>query len=357
MSDIFDIFDPVDRKSFDIKPENRRLLVNRVQFSERKFPQAGIAILGVGAEKGLDSVRKSLYKLYFGHEINISDLGNVSRSDSDEFRKALTTLSDKGILTIIAGNSLDILPVCLDSMAKRETVSASIISPAVIQSDFTDSLLNNKFRNLFDLNFLAYQTYLSDPEILGKLSSRNFETLRLGKFRENNRIYEPALRDSDIFSLDMASIRKPEIADSAYSGLNGLYSEEICLISRHAGMSDKLKIASVFCHDKIEKNGQKNELIAQIIWHIIDGFANRANEIMLNNVNGIKKFLINLEQPEEQLIFYHSDITNRWWMEIGTDSGSPPLVIACTEDDYKTACRHDVPLRWIWYQQKLAVKN
>jgi hypothetical protein len=241
-------------------------------------------------------------------------------------------------------------------MIERETVSVSIVSPSVIQSDFTDSLLDNKFKNLFNLNFLAYQTYLSDPEVLGKLSSRNFETLRLGKFRENSRIYEPALRDSDIFSLDIASIRKSEIADSAYY-LDGLYSEEVCLISRHAGMSDKMKIANIFCPDKIRKNSQKNELIAQIIWHIIDGFANRANEIMLNNANGIKKFLINLEQPEEQFIFYHSDITNRWWMEIETNFGTCPLIIACTEDDYKTACKHDVPLRWIWYQQKLAEKN
>jgi hypothetical protein len=181
--------------------------------------------------------------------------------------------------------------------------------------------------------------------------------LRLGKFREDNLIYEPALRDSDIFSLDIASIRKPEITDSLYSGLNGLYSEEICLISRHAGISDNMKIANIFCHDKIEKNGQKNELIAQIIWHIVDGFVNRANEKALNNVNGIKKILINFEQPAEQLVFYHSDITNRWWMETGEKSTSDPLVIACTENDYETACRHDVPLRWIWYQQKLAEKN
>jgi hypothetical protein len=157
--------------------------------------------------------------------------------------------------------------------------------------------------------------------------------------------------------MDIASVRKSEIADSLYSGLNGLYSEEVCLIARHAGISDNLKIANIFCHDKIEKNGQKSELIAQIVWHIIDGIVNRANEIMLNNVNGIKKILINLEQPAEQLVFYYSNITNRWWMEIRRNFEKKTLIISCTEDDYKTACRHDVPLRWIWYQQKLSDKN
>ncbi|MDR1169272.1 MAG: hypothetical protein LBK97_00365 [Prevotellaceae bacterium] len=357
MNDIFEITDPVDKKRFDIKADNKHLLINKVDFSGRELSGKRIVILGIGAEKGLTSVRKLLYGLYCKHEINISDLGNIPQSKNDSLEKILKTLSNNNILTILIGSSVDILPVCLDAMAEKTSVSASTVSPAVVRSDFIDSLLDNRFRNLFDFNFLAYQTYLSDPEILNSLSSAYYETLRLGKFREDNQIYEPALRGSDIFSLDMASIRKSEIADSLYSSLNGLYSEEACLIARHAGISDNLKIANIFCHDKIEKNGQKNELIAQIIWHLVDGFANRANEIMLNNVNGIKKILISLEQPAEQLIFYYSSITNRWWMEIQKKTEKNPLIIACTEDDYKTACRHDIPLRWIWYQQKLAEKN
>jgi hypothetical protein len=357
MNKIFEIINPVDKSSFDIKSDNKHLLVNKVDFSGRKLSGTKIVILGTGEAKGLTSVRKSLYGLYFGHEISISDWGNIPERDSGKIKDILKILLDNNIFVIIIGNAVDILPVCLDSMADKENVSASIVSPAVVRSDFTDSLMSNRFQNLFNLSFLAYQTYLSDPEILSGLSSRYFETLRLGKFRENNRIYEPSLRDSDIFSLDMASVRKPEIADSLYSGLNGLYSEEICLISRHAGISDNMKRANIFCHDNIEEKGQKNALIAQIVWHIVDGYANRADEKTLNNVNGIKKILINLEQPAEQLIFYRSDITNRWWMETGMKTENEPLIISCTEDDYKTACRQDVPLRWLWYQQKLAEKN
>jgi hypothetical protein len=357
MSDIFEIIDPVDKKSFGIKSENKHLLINKVNFSGRELSGTKIVILGIGAEKGLAFVRKSLYSLYCKHTVSISDWGNIPQSANNKLKGILKILADHNIFVVLIGNSIDILPVSLDSMSNQKSVSASIISPAVVRCDFTASLINNRFRNLFDCNFLGYQTYLSDPEILDSLSSHYFETLRLGKFREDNLIYEPALRDSDIFSLDMASIRKSEITDSLYSGLNGLYSEEICLIARHAGISDKLKIVNIFCHDKIEENGQKSDLIAQIVWHIVDGFANRANEIMLNNVNGIKKILINLEQPAEQLVFYYSSITNRWWMEIQEKYRKRSLIIACTENDYKMTCRHDVPLRWIWYQQKMAEKN
>ncbi|MDR2383046.1 MAG: hypothetical protein LBD76_04080 [Prevotellaceae bacterium] len=357
MNEIFEIINPVDKNSFDIKSDNKHLLVNKVDFSGRKLSGTKIVILGTGEAKGLMSVRKLLYGLYFGQEISIADWGNIPESDSDKIHDILKILLDNNIFVIIIGNAINTLPSCLDSMASRKNISASVVSPAVVRSDFTDKLMSKRFRNLFNFNFLAYQTYLSDPAVINNLSSRYFETLRLGKFREDNRIYEPLLRDSDIFGLDIASVRKPEIADSLYSDLNGLYSEEICLISRHAGISDNLKIANIFCNDKIKKNGQKNTLIAQIVWHIVDGYANRANEKMLNNVNGIKKFLINLDQPAEQLIFYRSDITNRWWMEIGGKPENETFVISCTEDDYKTACRQDVPLRWLWYQQKLAEKN
>ncbi|MDR0726196.1 MAG: hypothetical protein LBF59_09370 [Prevotellaceae bacterium] len=357
MNEIFEIINPVDKSSFDIKSDNKHLLVNKVGFHGRKLSGTKIVILGTGEAQGLMSVRKSLYGLYFGQEISISDWGNIPEENIDKINDILKILLNNNIFVIIIGNAIDILPACLDSMTGRDKISASVVSPAVVRSNFTDKLMNNRFQNLFNFNFLAYQTYLSDPAVLDSLSSRYFEALRLGKFREDNRIYEPLLRDSDIFSLDMASVRKPEIADSLYSGLNGLYSEEVCLISRHAGISDNLKIANIFCHDKIEKKSQKNALIAQIIWHIIDGYANRADEKALNNVNGIKKILINLEQPAEQLVFYHSDITNRWWMEIGEKSEGKPFIISCTEDDYRTACRQDVPLRWLWYQQKLAEKN
>jgi hypothetical protein len=357
MNDIFETVTPMDKKRFDIKSDNKHLLVNKVDFSGRDLSGTKIAILGVGLEKGLTLVRKSLYGLYCEHEAGISDLGNIAQPKNDELKEIIKTLSDKNIFTVIIGSSVDVLPVCLEALSDKNSVSASLVSPAVVGSGFTDSLINSKYRNLFDFNFLAYQTYLSDPETLNKLSSCYFETLRLGKFRENNRIYEPALRDSDIFSLDMASVRKSEIADSLYSGLNGLYSEEVCQIARYAGISDNLKIASIFCHDKIEKKGQKSALIAQIIWHIVDGIANRAGEITLNNVNGIKKFLINFEQPAEQLVFYYSEITSRWWMEIRVNFEKKPFIISCTEDDYKTACRKEIPLRWLWYQQKLAEKN
>jgi hypothetical protein len=356
MSNIFEIIDPLDKKVFETKSKiAKHLLINKVKFLKHELPKTEIAILGIG--EGLIAVRKAFYGMYCNYNIGISDLGNLPLSGREKLETILRTLSQNNIFTILIGNSVDVSSECLNSLAGNKKVSASIVYPSVVESDFLNYILNNKLKHLFNLNVLGYQTYLSNPDVLNKISANYFETIRLGKFRENTRIYEPALRDSDIFSLDMASVKRSEIADSLYSGANGLYSEEVCLISRQAGISDNLKLANIFCLHKIEENGQINELLAQTAWHIVDGYAHRTTENMLNNVNGIKKILVNLEHPAEQLVFYHSDVTNRWWMEVQNNSENKPLVIACCEDDYKIACKHDVPLRWIWYHQKLAKKN
>jgi hypothetical protein len=356
MSNIFEIIEPLDRKVFETKSKSaKQLLINKVKFPKHEIPKTDIAILGIG--EGLIAVRKAFYGMYCNYNIRISDLGNIPLSENEKLETILQTLSRNNIFTIVIGNSADLSSVCLNSLIDNKKMSASIVYPSVLQSDFLNDILKNKSEHLFNLNVLGYQTYLSDPEVLSKISANHFETIRLGKFREDSRIYEPALRDSELFSLDIAAIKKSEIPDSIYSGPNGLYAEEVCLIARQAGISDNLRIANIFCLHKIEENGQINELLAQIVWHLTDGFAHRTPENMLNNVNGIKKILVNLEHPAEQLVFYHSDVTNRWWMEVQSNFEKKPLIIACCEDDYKIACKHDVPLRWVWYQQKLAKKN
>ncbi|MDR1897012.1 MAG: hypothetical protein LBR10_09515 [Prevotellaceae bacterium] len=360
MENIFDIIEPIDKTKFEDKSKEMKYkFINKIDFTERRLPNTEIAVLSVG---NILSVRKVLYEMYFSNNVSIADLGNIPISKTDNLTEILKHLSDNNIFTIIIGNSADASAHCFDALIGTDKnvenkLSASIISPSVTKSGFLDWLISNRLEYLFNLNIMAYQTYLSDPEMLEYLSSNYFETLRLGKFRENNQIYEPLLRDTDMLSIDITAVKKSEIPDCRHAGINGLYAEEICLIAKYAGMSDNLKIISIFGLEKIKENGQTSELIAQIIWHIAEGFANRAHENMLNNVNGIKKIFVNLESPSEQLIFYHSDITNRWWMEVQGKTDRKALIIACSEEDYKIACRHDIPLKWIWYQQKTLNKN
>jgi hypothetical protein len=113
----------------------------------------------------------------------------------------------------------------------------------------------------------------------------------------------------------------------------------------------------IFCHKKIEKKGQENRLIAQIIWHIACKIGNQTNGIMLNNVNGIKKILINLGQSIEQTLFHYDGIINRWRMKIGKNIGKNLLIIVCIEDNYGTSLQLNVSSWRIWDHYKSAKKN
>jgi len=352
MKDIFKNIKPVDASFFNAKLDKTDYtLLNKISFPKNELPNTKIALLGIG--EGLVSLRKSLYEMYFYNDLSISDLGNIAISDKSKLLPILKTLLSKNIFTILIGNTVDVSDICFDALVEtKKNISASIVTPSIRNTSTLSRFLDKKDK-LFNLNLLGYQTYLSDPAIMKELSSNYFETLRLGKLREDSKSYEPALRDSDFLTMDLASIKRSEIPDSSTSGVNGLYSEEICLISRYAGISDNLKIVNLF-NNNFEEKGQLSELTAQIIWHIVDGYVHRAHENMLNNVNGIEKILVNLESPETQLVFYHSRITNRWWMEV---QGKKPTIVACSDEDYKTACKHDIPLRWVWYQQKMTNKN
>ncbi|MDR2466441.1 MAG: hypothetical protein LBD35_03520 [Prevotellaceae bacterium] len=355
MTNIFNTIEPVDKTLFGKQPEKSKyLFVNGIDFVEKKLPETKIALLGAGTS--LNPVREHLYSMYFPYNITIGDLGDLPAKKKDKLPEILRSLMDNGVFTIVAGNSSDTFGRCFESLAQTGSkVSLSCLTPAITQNDFTDYLLNAKRESLSDLTLMAYQTYLSDPEILTALESNYFETLRLGKFREDPKVYEPPLRDSEMLHMDFASLKASEVQSCSESGVNGLYSEEMCTIARYAGLSDKMKLVNIFSRKNLKENKRTNELIAQIVWHIAEGCVHRVKEDTLNNVNGIKKIIVNIETPPTQLIFYHSNRTNRWWIEVkerGADS--PPVIVACTEYDYKTACKHEIPLKWIWYRQKLS---
>ena len=61
--------------------------------------------------------------------------------------------------------------------------------------------------------------------------------------------------------------------------------------------------------------------------------------------------------PMQQLVFYYSDLSERLWMEVPGEGSVSGLLVACSHDDYKAACNHEVPFRWVWFHQKLSRKN
>jgi hypothetical protein len=55
---------------------------------------------------------------------------------------------------------------------------------------------------------------------------------------------------------------------------------------------------------------------------------------------------------EKPIIFLQEPESNRWWFEIGTNSGDVTH-IACSQEEYKKATENEIPDRWLKFIQKI----
>ena len=367
MNQAFDILHPVSeslRKSGADKSPSA--FANAVRYfsadsADTAFESVEIALLGVkNTRQGeADPVRKALYDLYLPrNSAKIIDLGDIDARQTDKLRDIHAALTDKNVFVVVFGGSTDCTMDCYKAMERKsDFLTVTCITPSVILSDnYLARLFEYKASSLFNLNVIGYQNYLSEPESIDEFNDNHFHTIRLGAFRKNTRDTEPVLRDSHALAIDLSAVRACDAPSTHRPGPNGLYAEEICLLAMYAGISDNMKTAGLFGFDSEITDGQTGMLTAQIIWHLADGFANRSHENLLNNANGITKILVDLDSPLQDLMFYHSEASERWWMEVKIPDAITPYIIACSENDYKAAQNHEVPLRWLWYHQKLTNK-
>jgi hypothetical protein len=52
-------------------------------------------------------------------------------------------------------------------------------------------------------------------------------------------------------------------------------------------------------------------------------------------------------------LFYKSQQTDRWWMEVVNLTGNARRIVPCSYQDYLRAAQGDVPHRWILTQALL----
>ncbi|MDR1055692.1 MAG: hypothetical protein LBL90_07710 [Prevotellaceae bacterium] len=346
-------------------------------FNEEDLRQYNIALLGIAyqdAEQHLNTVREDFYSLYLHSDhLKIIDLGNVlmernDQSDYDRIEQIIGELLKYNVFVIPFGKSPVYLNYCYNALKLVDnSVTITYISNSATLGNAGDNLsrqnylahlLNDIDDKLFSLNILSYQLYQTDPDSLVLLNKLYCQATRLGSLRLDFKLVEPLLRDSDLLGINISAIRHSDAPASLHCTPNGLYAEEVCQLARYAGISDRLTIGGIFGF-KLEKDNNRttSQLVAQVMWHLIDGYMARKNDSPLKNVNGIKKYIVDMGAPMQQLVFHYSTLSERWWMEVPGETSSNNLLIACSNDDYRSACNHEVPLRWVWFHQKLSQKK
>ena len=81
---------------------------------------------------------------------------------------------------------------------------------------------------------------------------------------------------------------------------------------------------------------------------------------LLQQVDNHIKYIVGIQDNLYQIIFYQSKVTHRWWMEVPSANKEVKYermyLIPCNAKDYETACRNELPERWLAAYQKLEQK-
>ena len=350
-----------------------------VLHTDEQFPDLNkikIAIIGVFDNRGdknaisdidLIPVRKELYGLFPGNwDASIADLGDILAGNSIQdtyfaVKKVVASLIKKKIIPIVIGGSQDLTYAIyrgyddLEQMVNLVSIDNKFDfgkeDETMSSTSYLTQIIIDEPNNLFNYCNIGYQTYFNSQEEIDLIEKLYFDAYRLGEVSNNIAISEPVFRDADLVSIDLNSIKSADSGNFVSFQPNGFNGKEICSLARYAGISDKVSSFGIFNHNNL---AQESVIIAQIIWYFIEGFHYRSNEYPFGSRENYVKYIVPLE--EEELIFYKSDKTDRWWIEIpfisnGSNKLKRNTLLPCSYDEYLLACNQELPERW-WKAQR-----
>jgi len=363
------------------KSINPQLLVSRIWFASKEnepdLSNIDVAILGVpearystnneDSKSAPNEIRKEFYKLfYWKNDISIIDLGNLILGKTVEDTYVLLSdiiayLLEQKIVPIILGGSNDLAFANYQAYKKLEKIVniVSVDSKFDLGNEkepiFSDAYLNKIVLQQpnFLLNYsnIGYQTYLNSREDIELMKQLFFEIYRVGVLRKDMEEIEPIVRNAEMLAIDISAIRQSDAPGNANASVNGFYGEEVCHIALFAGLSDKLSSFGIYeFNPLLDYSSQTSQLIAQILWYFIEGFTNRQNDILFKNQEQYIRHVVPVTSTLNELVFYQSKKTGRWWIEIPffhiKTQQDKKYFLPCSQNDFETACKNIVPERW-----------
>ncbi|MFQ3578678.1 MAG: arginase family protein [Bacteroidales bacterium] len=313
----------------------------------------------IGIKAGADKIREALKQLYLKTEETVIDFGNIKVGTSlKDSYKAIEIIStfffEKAILPIYIGGAADCLYPIISSFQEKEEITLSVVNSELLvgnKQEFSARNYLNFIKNKFQLNkisHLASQKYLCPEEDFDFFYEHSFPINRLGNLRNNIFEVEPYIREANIVCLHGSAIRACDFPANAYAQPNGLTGEEACQVARYCGISQHVKSFIITDYNTLlDTNNRTSKLIAQIVWHFIEGIAYRENDYLTSeNKNLFVKYVVESLQNESFFNFYQHPKTKRWWLEIPCNNRDKVYYVACSQNDYLTACDKGIPDIW-----------
>ncbi|WP_194777252.1 formimidoylglutamase [Pararhodonellum marinum] len=340
-----------------------------------------IALIGLSenqggdTEDGLDDavyfIRKKLYRLKKGlAHYRIADLGNLRNGvDLKETYFRIQNVGEhlmkKQILPVYIGGTHDLdYGQYLSYEGMKKLVSMLTVDAKIDMEDqgkpsdtHSQDIVLHQPNFLFNYTQLAYQSFLTDRELIHVMEKLHFDHVRLGQLRDNFKEIEPLVRNADLISFDLGSIQSADAPGALDAQPFGLTAEEACQICWFAGMNEKLSSMGIYGYQPSYDDARHKtaSVVATMIWYFMEGFYHRKDSLSFQS-NDYTKYTVSLDTKPTVLVFYKSKLSGKWWMEIPHGEKAKyarDTIIPCSYQDYQTAQRGEIPERWINSQLKL----
>ncbi len=376
-------FEPVTADSLRI-PEMELLrdrIFNNVVFynpeSSIDIHEAQLAILGVAESRNAhlnpacqlapDEIRRQFYQLYCWRKpVRILDLGNlkIGKTVEDTYSalsEIVAYLIENKVVPVILGGSNDLAFANYRAYEIMEQVANVVAIDSCfdlgdeqtpIRSDaYVNKIVLQQPNFLLNYANIGYQSYMNSPESVNMMESLYFETYRVGLMRSNLEEVEPIVRNADMVSLDISAVRRPDAPGCPHNSSNGFYGEEICQIAKFVGLSDKLSSFGIYEYDPtLDFNNQTSQLIGHILWYFVEGFLFRQGDNKFKDKKEYRQFNITVSGAPEELVFYNSKKTDRWWVLVPMYRKDNDITqfyyLPCSYRDYQLACDDIISNRW-----------
>lgn len=386
--DLNGYFDPVslERPEFHLLPEkysfSRNISIHTPDNPIKQLDTYQIALIGIpqdknafikGSDEAPDFIRGMLYQLRkINNNVKVYDLGNlkITENINDSYfaiRDVTLELIDKGVIPFFIGGSQDLALGVLLALEKLPGIQQLLsVDPRLDfwpeketelhSGNYLNYILDEEKKEKFIFSNIAHQAYFIADEQMDIMEKEYMESIRLGAIRDNLRLAEPMVRDSDFISVDMNVVRHSDAPGVTIPSPNGLFGDELCTLTRYAGLSEKVKVCGIFeCSPSRDLNQQTSHLAAQTIWYFIDGLSHRVKENPVDTPEHTTKFIITMNEADQELIFHKSKLSERWWIEIPVINPSTKhnFFVSCSYEDYQQACNHEIPDRWLRFLHRL----
>ncbi len=307
-------------------------------------------------------------------DARIMDLGNVQSGATIEdtifaVRSICESLIKADVIPLIIGGSQDItygnylayenLEQTVNLVSVDRKLDFATTHDDQSSEGYLNKIVLHKPNYLFNYSNLGHQRYLTDRDLVILMEKMYFEATRLGEVQADIKNVEPVIRNADIVSIDMSSVRQSEHPGFGQPSANGLFGNELAQMARYAGMSDKLTSIGFYeSNPQWDSRELSSGLLAQCVWCFVEGFLYRKGDFPKGDYAHYTRYSVLMDETGDELVFYKSPLTDRWWMDVPYPAGSAERyerhhLVPCSYEDYETALRQEVPDRWWKTFQKL----